>query len=177
MYLNNDAANAAIQNLASTYPSLCSLITLPNVTIPGNKTSYALKLGGGVTGSRDVFVMTGCHHAREWGSCEVLIFLATDLLQAYTGNTGLAYGGKSFTAAQIKTLLDTLHVVMFPLVNPDGRFESMTGDPLWRKNRNPANSGGSPDPHCIGIDLNRNYSTLFESAVQLRDLPRPPAVF
>jgi murein tripeptide amidase MpaA len=162
MYLNNDAANAAIQNLASTYPSLCSLITLPNVTIPGNKTSYALKLGGGVTGSRDVFVMTGCHHAREWGSCEVLIFLATDLLQAYTGNTGLAYGGKSFTAAQIKTLLDTLHVVMFPLVNPDGRFESMTGDPLWRKNRNPANSGGSPDPHCIGIDLNRNYSTLFD---------------
>ena len=178
MYLNNDAANTAIQNLATTFPSICSLITLPFTTIPGNKTSYALKLGAGANGSREVFLMTGCHHAREWGSCEVLINLATDLLQAYSGNTGLTYGGKSFTAAQIQTLLNTLHLVVFPIVNPDGRLESMTGDALWRKNRNPANNGGSSNPACIGIDLNRNYDFLFDrskfapsSSVSVSDNP------
>src|SRR5262249_49821459 len=93
---------------------------------------------------------------------EVLINLATDLLQAYSANMGLTYGGKSFTASQIQTLLNSLHLVVFPLVNPDGRLESMTGNAMWRKNRNPANAGGSSDPACIGVDLNRNYDFLFD---------------
>ena len=164
MYLNVDEVDTAVVNLASTYSSICSLITLPNTTFE-SRTSHALRLGAGAAGSRDCVTIIGGQHAREWGSCEILVDLAADLLEAYTNNAGLAYGGKSFTAAQIQTLLNTLHVVVFPLVNPDGRHYSQLHDPVhtdggWRKNRNPANNGGSDA--CDGIDINRNYDFLFD---------------
>jgi hypothetical protein len=44
-------------------------------------------------------------------------------------------------------------------VNPDGRNFSQTSQGLWRKNRNPADSGG--DPGKIGIDINRNQDFLW----------------
>lgn len=164
MYLNVDEVDTAVVNLASTYSSICSLITLPNTTF-GTRTCHALRLGGGAAGSRDCVTIIGGQHAREWGSCEILVDLAADLLEAYTNATGLAYGGKSYTAAQIQTLLNTLHLVIFPLVNPDGRDYSQMHDPVhtdggWRKNRNPANNGGSDA--CDGVDLNRNYDFLFD---------------
>ena len=34
------------------------------------------------------------------------------------------------------------------------------GESLWRRNRNPSNSGGNPV--CIGVDLNRNYDFLWD---------------
>jgi murein tripeptide amidase MpaA len=164
MYLNVDEVDTAVVNLASTYSSICSLITLPNTTFE-TRTSHALRLGGGAAGSRDCVTIIGGQHAREWGSCEILVDLAADLLEAYTNGTGLAYGGKSFTAAQIQTLLNTLHLVVFPLVNPDGRHYSQLHDPVhtdggWRKNRNTANNKGSDA--CDGVDLNRNYDFLFD---------------
>jgi murein tripeptide amidase MpaA len=164
MYLNVDEVDTAVVNLASTYSSICTLITLPNTTF-GTRTCHALRLGGGAAGSRDCVTIIGGQHAREWGSCEILVDLAADLLEAYTNATGLAYGGKSYTAAQIQTLLNTLHLVIFPLVNPDGRDYSQMHDLVhtdggWRKNRNPANNGGSDA--CDGVDLNRNYDFLFD---------------
>lgn len=81
-------------------------------------------------------------------------------MSAYLSNSGLRYGGKIFTAVQIKMILDGLHVIVFPLVNPDGRHHSQTASGLWRRNRNPAYSGGNPS--CVGVDLNRNYDLLFD---------------
>jgi murein tripeptide amidase MpaA len=164
MYLNVDEVDTAVVNLATAYPALCTLITLPNTTFE-SRTCHALRLGGGAAGSRDCVTIIGGQHAREWGSCEIVVGLAADLLDAYTNNAGLMYGGKSFTAAQIQTLLNGLHLVVFPLVNPDGRAYSQLHDPVqgdagWRKNRNPANNGGSDA--CDGVDLNRNYDFLFD---------------
>jgi len=163
-YLNIVEVETAIANLAMAYPSLCQLIPLPNTSFEG-RSSNAIKLGGGAPGSRDVVMIICGQHAREWGSCEIGVDFAADLLEAYSSNTGLMYGGKAFSVADIQNLLNTLHVIVFPLVNPDGRNYSQMLDPIhgnggWRRNRNPANSGGKPD--CIGVDLNRNYDFLFD---------------
>jgi murein tripeptide amidase MpaA len=161
MYLSVAAVDSAVQNLAASFPALCSLVTLPYATVE-NRTSHALRLGSSSAGSQDVFMIVGGHHAREWGSCEILVNLATDLLSAYTNGAGLAYGGQTYTAAQIKSLLDSMNLVIFPLINPDGRNFSQTVNALWRKNRNTAYTAGSTDPARVGVDLNRNYDFLFD---------------
>ena len=51
-------------------------------------------------------------------------------------------------------------IVFFPLVNPDGVRHDQTTDSLWRKNRNPASSDGSPQ--SVGVDINRNYDFLWD---------------
>jgi murein tripeptide amidase MpaA len=158
-YLNYGEVETALINLAAAHPSICTLITLPQTTVEG-RTSHALRLGGGPPGSRDCVMIIGGVHAREWGSPDIAINFAADLLGAYATNSGLGYGGTMFTAAQIQSLLNSLHVIVFPLVNPDGREYSRTVDADWRRNRNPANSGGNPA--CIGVDLNRNYDFLFD---------------
>lgn len=157
--LNVAEVETAVINLAAAYPSISSLITLPNTSVEG-RTCHALRLGGGAPGSRDCVMIIGGVHAREWSSCEIAVYFAADLLDAYKNNHALGYGGKSFSASEIQNLLNGLHVIVFPLVNPDGRNYSQTVDADWRMNRNPANSGGNP--HCIGVDLNRNYDFLFD---------------
>lgn len=168
-YLNVDEVDTAVVNLAAAYPSLTQLITLPHQTIQG-RTVHALRIGGGSAGSRDVVMAIGGQHAREWGTCEILINFMADILEAYQLNAGLAYSGKSFTSTQIKEIVDGLHLVVLPLVNPDGRkFDQEhqgPDDPAnpepggWRRNRNTAYGDGSPT--CIGVDLNRNYDFLFD---------------
>lgn len=160
-YLNADEVEIGTVNLAAAYPSLCQLVALPFSTSEG-RVSHALRLGPGVTGSKDAVMIICGVHAREWGSSDIALNLAADLLEAFDGNAGLTYGGKSFSAAQIQSLLNTVHIVLFPLVNPDGRHYSQNVDSMWRKNRNPAYSGGNPS--CIGVDINRNFDFLFDFA-------------
>src|SRR6266536_1379086 len=100
-------------------------------------------------------------HLREADLC---VSFAADLVEAAATGTGLAYGGKSFTSAELKDITTSLDVYVFPCVNPDGRRYSMVNPPSteWRKNRNPASSGG--DPKGIGVDINRNYDFLWDFA-------------
>ena len=163
MYLNVAEVETAVANLASAHPALCQLITLPNTTVEG-RTCHALMLGGGAPGSRDCVMIIGGQHAKEWGSCEILLNFAVDLVTAFEANMGLAYGGKVFSASDIQQILTGLHLVLFPLVNPDGRKFSQdqvaANSPDWRRNRNPAYGDGSF--RCVGVDLNRNYDFLFD---------------
>ena len=162
-YLNVAEVETAVVNLALAHPALCQLITLPNPTVEG-RTCHALMLGGGAPGSRDCVMIIGGQHANEWGSCEIILNLAVDLITAFEGNMGLAYGPKVFSASDVQQILNGLHVVLFPLVNSDGRKFSQdgvaTGSGNWRRNRNPAYGGGSSN--CVGVDLNRNYDFLFD---------------
>ncbi|MEU9125962.1 M14 family metallopeptidase [Streptomyces sp. NPDC048506] len=159
-YLNIAEVDSALANLSSAYPRLCELIDLPEKSVEGVD-CHAVRLGAG-TGSRDCVVLIGGVHAREWGSCEILIYLTADLLRAYSTGSGIAYGGKKFTAGHVKDVLEKLDIVVFPLVNPDGRRYSQTVEPMWRKNRNPAYGNGQGD--CVGVDINRNYDFLFDAA-------------
>src|SRR5574341_371212 len=164
-YLNIAEVETAVVNLASAHPALCQLITLPNTTVEG-RTSHALRLGGGAPGSRDCVMIIGGQHAKEWGSCEIILNLAVDLITAFEANKGLGYGPKTFSASEIQQIMSGLHIILFPLVNPDGRKFSQDNSasnapvPDWRRNRNPAYGNGSFN--CIGVDLNRNYDFLFD---------------
>ena len=150
----------ATANLAAKFPTLARLIVLPHVTAEG-RTSRALHLGAATNKAKPALMITGGVHAAEWGSCEIVLNLAVDLLAAYSRNLPLTYGGKTFSKVEVRNLLDTLDVIIFPLVNPDGRQFSRTtmGQTQWRKNRNPASA--DDDPMSVGVDINRNFKFLF----------------
>jgi murein tripeptide amidase MpaA len=158
-YLNVTEVDSALLGLAQTYPDLCSAIELPNTTTEG-RTCRALRIGKAGTAKSKGILFTGCIHAREWGGAEICVYFAADLLEAYAAGAGLKYGGKAFSANQIRRIVEEMDVFVFPCVNPDGRHYSQTQDPLWRKNRNPAESGAQP--HRIGVDNNRNFDFLWD---------------
>ncbi|HXC74312.1 MAG TPA: M14 family metallopeptidase, partial [Sphingomicrobium sp.] len=121
----------------------------------------ALQIGvGGGCPAVQVLILSGAH-AREWGGPDICINFAADLLKAYTGNSGLTYQGKSFSASEIGSIVKRLKVIVFPDLNPDGRNFSQTSYSMWRKNRNPASSTAG-QPATIGVDVNRNYGFLWD---------------
>jgi murein tripeptide amidase MpaA len=75
----------------------------------------------------------------------------------FQGPTGRASGWahEVFTPTQVRAVVETIDVVVFPQVNPDGRHFSMERYPWWRKNRRPAPKGGGSK--SIGVDINRNF--------------------
>ncbi len=178
-FLNVVEIESALKALNSTYPTLTEHIPLPNVTYEGRRSNALLIRGKPSFDCRPAFMFVSGVHAREWGGPDILVNLATDLLEAYTTNAGLAYGGKSFTAAAIKRIVNRTDIVVFPDLNPDGRAFSMAAQPntnqaIWRRNRNPASSGGLASK--IGVDVNRNYDFLWDFPMKfLSGLPVPPA--
>lgn len=159
-YLTTAGIEACIQFLAANYPSICQLIVLPEPSVQG-RTSRALKISSG-GGTRHGVLFIGGVHARELVNPDTLVAWALDLCEAYTNNTGLTYGPKTYEAGTIQLLVEALDIFVFPLVNPDGRIhvQSPAGDPWWRKNRNP-----NPGQPCKGVDLNRNYDFLWSSGI------------
>jgi len=160
-FLNVTEIESALTALASNYSGVTSLITLPFTTAEGRQ-SHALRIGGGSCPTSTILFISGAH-AREWGGPDICINFAADLLEAWSLGVGLTYGGTSFTSAQIKSIIDRLEVIVFPDINPDGRNYSQTTYAMWRKNRNPASSGGQASK--IGVDVNRNYDFLWDFPV------------
>ncbi|VVP60030.1 hypothetical protein PS850_06157 [Pseudomonas fluorescens] len=156
-YLNVGEIESAIEALSAAYPSLTQRIVLPNLTHEGRST-HTLKVGKPSASAVDGILVLGGVHAREWIPPDALVSLAADLLEAYASGTGLGYGGASFSRDQIRQLIETTNLFLFPCVNPDGRHYSQTGDPNWRKNRRP----GAGTPSCTGVDLNRNFDFLWD---------------
>jgi murein tripeptide amidase MpaA len=158
-YLNITEIESALIGLNTAYPSICDLIMLPHVTAEG-RTTYAIRLGTAPANSVDTYFLTGNVHGHEWGGSDILINLAADLCAAYTGGTGIGYGGKYYSSSEVNTLMEQINIIIFPCVNPDGRYHSQNNPVLCRKNRNPADSGG--DPNSIGVDINRNQDFLWD---------------
>ena len=154
-YLNVVEIESAAMGLASSYPQICQLITLPHFTAEGRQ-SHALRLGTQTACFPKAVLIISGTHAREWGGPDICIYFAADLLEAYTTGTGLTYGGTSYTADNVRAILRRLDVFVFPDINPDGRNYSQNTYAMWRKNRNTASPGG------IGVDLNRNYDFLWD---------------
>ncbi len=158
-FLNVVEIESALIGLASNYSGISQLITLPFFTFEGRQ-SHALRIGtGGGCPRTGVLIISGAH-AREWGGPDICVDFAADLLEACTLGTGLVYGGMSYSAAEIKSIIERLDVFVFPDINPDGRNHSQTAVPMWKKNRNPASSGGQANR--IGVDPNRNYDFLWD---------------
>ena len=100
----------------------------------------------GDTSSKIGFVITGCHHAREWVTAEAPLTLGKSLLAGIAGDP-----------AKQQRLKDA-EVWIIPCVNPDGYEYSREHDNMWRKNRSPLGTDASGQPtRAVGVDLNRNY--------------------
>jgi carboxypeptidase T len=88
-------------------------------------------------------VFLGCHHAREWISVEVPLYIARYLTDNYDSDT------------DVKHLIDNCEIWIVPVVNPDGYEYSRTRERFWRKNRRDNGDG------TFGVDLNRNYDYMW----------------
>jgi murein tripeptide amidase MpaA len=97
----------------------------------------------------------GNHHAREWLTIEVCLYILNYLTDNYLTNS------------TITGIVNSRQVWVVPIVNPDGRvYDSPYDDPAdhsnqpygWRKNRRD-NGDGS-----YGVDLNRNYGYMWGGA-------------
>jgi murein tripeptide amidase MpaA len=157
--MSTSEVESALVYFETTYPALCHRVELPNKTIE-NRTCHALHMGLPNAPGRRAGLIIGGVHAREWAGPDIVVSFAGDILKAYTSGMGLQYGGKSFSAAEIKQIFEETTIVVFPCVNPDGVEFSHNSVALWRKNRNPASSGNNADK--IGVDINRNYDFLWD---------------
>lgn len=159
-YLNVvDVETALAAAAAPPNSGFTKLIKLPNKTWEG-RVCNALKIGKGTNTGRPAIYFLGGVHAREWGSPDILINFVQQLTEAYRTNSGITIAAQSFTAAQVKKIVETKDTYVFPQCNPDGRNFSMTTDAMWRKNRRPAPAGHT-QPGCVGVDINRNYDFLW----------------
>jgi len=153
--------NSALIYYERQYANLCHRIELPEKTYE-NRTSYALQMGLPNARSNRASLILGGVHAREWGGSDIVVCFVGDILRAYSEGKGLQYGGITFEAEDIKRIFEETTLVVFPCVNPDGFWHTRKKDgyAFWRKNRNPASSGGHANK--IGVDINRNYDFLWD---------------
>src|ERR1041385_4823098 len=159
-YLNVDDIESALANAAAANPAITQRFELPNKTWEG-RTCHAIKIAKGNQANRPGIYFIGGVHAREWGSPDILIHFIEQLCEAYRTHSGITIGNAKVTADQIRQIVETKDVYVFPQSNPDGRHHSMTVAPDWRKNRRPA-AGGGINPNCVGVDLNRNFDFLWD---------------
>ena len=167
-YLNVTEVETALKLAARQNAGFTELITLPNRTWE-RRTCSALRINDGGGSMAGVYLLGGVH-AREWGSPDILINFVRLLTDAYRTSTGITQAGVDLSAEDVQAIVNNLDVVVFPQANPDGRHHSMTVDPMWRKNRRPADpgqppcrSGGGDGP---GVDINRNYDFLWDIATK-----------
>jgi len=160
-YLTSEGIESAIQYIASAYPQITELITLPEKTHEG-RTSRLIKIGKKHDTPVNGVLLLGGVHAREILNPDLLVKLSLSLCEAYTSETSLTFGGNSYSSEDVKRLVEGTQIYIYPLVNPDGRahVQAPNGDVWWRKNRNP-----NPGLPFMGVDLNRNYDFLWHSGI------------
>lgn len=153
-YFSFTEVYAAFEWLQTQHPQHVQLLALPELTHEG-RSVRALRLCENTSSSvrKPVFMVIGGLHGCEWGSSEIIINLATTLLQGR--DSGLDYGGGvTHTKAVAQSILQGLDLLLVPLANPDGGFTSRTNFDSWRKNRSREQASSGPG---IGVDLNRNF--------------------
>jgi murein tripeptide amidase MpaA len=155
MYRTVAQLDSIARILAVWFPGYFTLIQLPESSVQGRPV-YALRLRAGGGGERRGVMVVGGTHSRELMNPDAIIELAVDLFLSHINGTDIVYGGRRWTATEVKTILEALDLWLVPCINPDGRDYVMTVDNMWRKNRrdNPATS-------CDGVDLNRNSDIVW----------------
>ena len=133
---------AELDALAAAHPGLAQVFTIG--TTGEGRPIRGLKISDNVAtdepGEGDV-VFVGLHHAREWISAELALYLAEYLVTHHGTDPALA------------ACMNQLEIWIIPVMNPDGYAYSAAApaNRLWRKNRR--NNGDG----TFGVDLNRNY--------------------
>jgi hypothetical protein len=132
-----DSLVAELLQLNSSRPDVVSIQTIG--TTYENRSIMALRLTLPGSEPKKNILYMGLHHADEWQSMEVVMYL----IHYYLAN--------SQDLPMVRAILQNANVWFIPLVNPDGLTYSQIHDSLWRKNRKDNGDG------TFGVDLNRNY--------------------
>ncbi len=129
-----------LQHTADTYPALTQLTTL-GTTYEG-RNIYCLEISDnpGVDEDEPGVLFMGLHHAREWPTVEICLYIIDQLTSQYGSDPLLT------------SLIDSRRLWIIPVVNPDGYYYCHDQGYDWRKNRQ-----YFPQFGTIGVDLNRNY--------------------
>ncbi|UCF49102.1 MAG: immune inhibitor A [Thermoplasmatales archaeon] len=128
-----------LNNIANNFPDITSLYSI-GTTYEG-RDIWCLEITdnpGVDEGEPGVFFM-GLHHAREWPTVEICLYLANELTSNYDIDPA------------ITDVVDNTRIWLVTCVNPDGYYYCHDQGHDWRKNR-------QPYPPNIGVDLNRNYA-------------------
>lgn len=155
MYRSVAQLDALSNLLASWFPGYFMRFALPEPSVEG-RAVYALRLRAGGGGERRGVMVVGGTHSRELMNPDAIIELAVDLFVSHVTGSDVNYGNRTWSAAEIKLVLETLDLWLVPCMNPDGREYVMNVDSLWRKNRR-----DNPGTPCDGVDLNRNFDVLW----------------
>ena len=160
-YLTTEAVEDTLRLLEAAYPAIVTRIPLPEAS-PQGRTSHAIKIASGSGPSRRGVLFVGGLHARELVNPDLLVAFSARLCYAYNAGAGITYGPTTYSALDVKLIVESLDTIVFPLVNPDGRayVQDPAGDVWWRKNR-----AAHPGTACIGVDLNRNFDFLWSSGI------------
>jgi len=133
-----------LRNMALAYPSICKVESIgPSYE---GRWIYGVKISDNVDLDEDEpeQLFSGCHHAREWASVEVPLFVADTLLRGYNHSP------------TITQMVNEREIWIFPVINVDGYVYDYSTQSSWRKNREPYRE-------FIGTDLNRNYNGICDS--------------
>jgi murein tripeptide amidase MpaA len=158
-YLTGEEIEKAMALAEKRHGGYVERIALPHPTWEDRR-CHAVRIGKGQSRKRTAICFIAGVHGREWGGPDILVYFAIRLLRAYRGRASIRLGKKTFSAAQIRRIVETEDIILFPQVNPDGRYFSMTHHPWWRKNRRPAPRDRGPK--SIGVDLNRNFPFMWQ---------------
>ncbi|MCU7821144.1 M14 family zinc carboxypeptidase [Kitasatospora sp. DSM 101779] len=169
---------AALADLAATFPALCTLGEFPNRSVENREIHY-IRIANAPQNGRPAVVLTGGVHARESAPPDALVHFAQNLLVSRTTGADIVFPARScrplpagptvnyppFTipAVEVERILNGVDLYVAPLINPDGRlFDQLNppSDPIgagWRKNRRP-----HPNPARVGVDINRNHDIAWK---------------
>ncbi|NIS17591.1 MAG: hypothetical protein GWN96_15495 [candidate division Zixibacteria bacterium] len=164
MYLNIEETITKLEILETQFPDLCEILTLPEQTFE-NRDVLALRVKTDTTKTKHGILIVAGLHAREWGATDIVIFFIEEILNAFSASSDLVLGNKTYTAAEIQSIVDKLDIFIVPVANPDGKHFSFQdgndeqGEPKfeWRKNRRV-----NDNSECRGVDLNRNFDFLWD---------------
>ncbi|XP_023225775.1 carboxypeptidase B-like [Centruroides sculpturatus] len=140
-YLQIEEINQFLQSVASSYPSISSVITI-GATFE-NRKIMGVKIGSDNSGTKPAILIECGIHAREWVSVSSCLYNIHELTSKYA------------TDSTIKSLVDDHIWYIIPSSNPDGYVYTWTMDRMWRKTR--SRSIKFVPPWCRGADANRNF--------------------
>ncbi|MCX5328965.1 MULTISPECIES: M14 family zinc carboxypeptidase [unclassified Streptomyces] len=155
MYRTVAQLDSLTSTLANWFPQLCTRVRLPERSVQGRDV-FALRMRSGSGTDRRGVLLVGGTHSRELMNPDALVELAVDLVVSRLNGTDIVYGGRTWSAQDVKLILETLDVWIVPCINPDGRQHVLTVDGMWRKNLR-----DNPGTACDGVDLNRNAAILW----------------
>jgi len=147
-YHSWNEAISYIENIADNYPSI-TMLEIIGQSVNGREIQ-ALKISDNplVEEEDEVDVLfVGLHHAREWPSLEMGLYVANILTSNYASDPA------------IRNLVNTREIYVVPCLNPDGYVYCHDQGRDWRKNRR-----YFPEFGTYGVDLNRNWGGSCDAA-------------